>query len=175
MKYDGNVPPLHPLPQKKKLTKEKFTKWIAALLFGASVVWAASELIRVDSFLQTEESPTTITNMVNKPFAYITDKYGSFTGFWSKLQLRILSPARFDEPFELEGKKCGPEHLSLSACLAMAEQGDKNAQFNMGLMYEKGINVPQDNQKAKDWYKKAAARGSHAANINLNYMFENVD
>jgi TPR repeat protein len=57
----------------------------------------------------------------------------------------------------------------------MAEQGDKNAQFNMGLMYEKGINVPQDNQKAKDWYKKAAARGSHAANINLNYMFENVD
>ncbi len=163
------------LKDKKKLTKERFTKWIAALLFGASVVWAANELIRVDSFLQTEESPTTITNKVNKPFAYITDKYGSFTGFWSKLQLRILSPARFDEPFELQGKKCGPEHLSLSACLAMAEQGDKNAQFNMGLMYEKGINVPQDNQKAKDWYKKAAARGSHAANINLNYMFENVD
>ena len=59
------------LKDKKKLTKEKFTKWIAALLFGASVVWAASELIRVDSFLQTEESPTTITNKVNKPFAYI--------------------------------------------------------------------------------------------------------
>ena len=87
------------LKDKKKLTKERFTKWIAALLFCASVVWAASELIRVDSFLQTEESPTTITNKVNKPFAYITDKYGSFTGFWSKLQLRILSPARFDEPF----------------------------------------------------------------------------
>jgi hypothetical protein len=30
------------LKDKKKLTKERFTKWIAALLFGASVVWAAS-------------------------------------------------------------------------------------------------------------------------------------
>jgi len=158
------------LKEKKKLTKERFTKWLAALLFGASVVWAANELIRVDSFLQIEESPTTIANKVNRPFAYITDKYGAITLFWSKLQLKNISPERFDELVQTEGNKCGTEKASFAACLVIAEKGDKNAQFNLGLMYEKGLNVSQDMQKAKEWYEKAAYQGSDAARINLLFM-----
>jgi hypothetical protein len=54
--------------------------------------------------------------------------------------------------------------------LVIAEKGDKNAQFNLGLMYEKGLNVSQDMQKAKEWYEKAAYQGSDAARINLLFM-----
>jgi TPR repeat protein len=37
-------------------------------------------------------------------------------------------------------------------------------------MYEKGLNVSQDMQKAKEWYEKAAYQGSDAARINLLFM-----
>ena len=39
-----------------------------------------------------------------------------------------------------------------------AEQGDAEAQFNLGLMYTNGDGVPQDYQEAVSWYRKAAER-----------------
>jgi len=40
-----------------------------------------------------------------------------------------------------------------------AEQGNMQAQYNLGIMYEDGIGVPQSNEKAMEWYRKAAAQG----------------
>jgi len=34
----------------------------------------------------------------------------------------------------------------------LAEQGDANAQFNLGQMYRKGEGVPQDDRTAVKWY-----------------------
>jgi TPR repeat protein len=40
-----------------------------------------------------------------------------------------------------------------------AEQGDRIAQCNIGVLYEAGIGVPQDFKKAANWYRKSAEQG----------------
>ena len=46
-----------------------------------------------------------------------------------------------------------------------AEQGNAKAQFELGVLYEKGQGVPQDCAKAAEWYGKAAAQGYAMAQI----------
>jgi len=41
----------------------------------------------------------------------------------------------------------------------LAEQGNANAQYNLGVMYFKGEGVPQDYAQAALWYRKAAEQG----------------
>ena len=41
-----------------------------------------------------------------------------------------------------------------------AKQGNSDAQYNLGLKYDKGQGVPQDNQSAMKWYKLAAKQGN---------------
>ena len=43
--------------------------------------------------------------------------------------------------------------------LKAAEQGYADAQYNLGLMYEKGQGVRQSKIVAKEWFKKACANG----------------
>ena len=45
----------------------------------------------------------------------------------------------------------------------LAEQGDANAQFNLGLMYHSGLQVRFDEQKAVYWYRRAAEGGNQLA------------
>src|ERR1041385_5141691 len=52
-----------------------------------------------------------------------------------------------------------------------AENGDTNAQFRLGFLYDRGANV--DFAKALHWYTKAADRGDHAAQNNLAAMYAN--
>ena len=47
-----------------------------------------------------------------------------------------------------------------------ADQGDANAQFNLGVMYDQGQGVPQDYQQAVKWYRLAADQG-HASALRL--------
>uniref|UniRef100_UPI002A0A34FA tetratricopeptide repeat protein n=1 Tax=Psychrobacter sp. HII-4 TaxID=1569264 RepID=UPI002A0A34FA len=42
---------------------------------------------------------------------------------------------------------------------AEANQGDPQAQFQLGSMYENGEGVSQDKTKAADWYRKSAEQG----------------
>ena len=51
-----------------------------------------------------------------------------------------------------------------------AEQGVDKAQNNLGVMYEKGVGVPQDYQEAVNWYRKAAEQGHAMAQFNLGAM-----
>ena len=46
-----------------------------------------------------------------------------------------------------------------------AEQENAQAQFELGVLYEKGQGVPQDCAKAAEWYGKAAAQGHAMAQI----------
>ena len=50
---------------------------------------------------------------------------------------------------------------------ALAEQGDASAQFNLGLMYDNGNGVPEDDRQAVFWYRKAAEQGVAGAQNNL--------
>jgi TPR repeat protein len=51
--------------------------------------------------------------------------------------------------------------------LPLAEKGDVNAQYNMGVMYELGHGVPVNPAQAAAWYRKAADKGHPNAMLNL--------
>jgi len=57
--------------------------------------------------------------------------------------------------------------------LKKAEQGDADAQFNLGFMYDDGEGVPQDYKQAIHWYTKAADQGNVYAQFNLGFMYAN--
>ena len=48
-----------------------------------------------------------------------------------------------------------------------AEQGDADAQYNLGVMYDNGQGVPQDYAEAVKWYRLAAEQGLLMLNITL--------
>lgn len=53
-----------------------------------------------------------------------------------------------------------------------AEKGDAKSQHNLGVMYDYGRGVPQDNTEALKWYRKAAEQGLPDAQYNLGLMYE---
>ena len=52
-----------------------------------------------------------------------------------------------------------------------ANQGDERAWNSLGLMYEDGQGVPQNNVKAAECYRKAAEKGHDKAQANLGRMY----
>lgn len=54
-----------------------------------------------------------------------------------------------------------------------AENGDSSAQFKLGLKYDSGQGVRQDDLLAIYWYTKAAEQGHDAAQYNLGVMYAN--
>jgi len=53
----------------------------------------------------------------------------------------------------------------------LAEQGNANAQYNLGVMYERGRGVAKDQATAVDWYRKAADQGNAKAQFNLGFRY----
>jgi len=53
----------------------------------------------------------------------------------------------------------------------LAEQGDAEAQCNLGYMYKGGKGVPQDDAEAARWYRLAAVQGLDRAQFNLGIMY----
>ena len=53
----------------------------------------------------------------------------------------------------------------------LAEQGNANAQFALGVVYAEGNGVPQDYARAVTWYRKAAEQGNAVAQHNLGVMY----
>ena len=53
-----------------------------------------------------------------------------------------------------------------------ANQGDASAQYNLGLMYDKGQGVAQDYNKAAELYTLAANQGDASAQNNLGLMYD---
>ncbi len=52
-----------------------------------------------------------------------------------------------------------------------AEQGDPDAQYKLGLLYDKGLVVLQDFAEAVKWYRKAAEQGHADAQNNLGFFY----
>jgi|GEM_PF-620166 len=63
--------------------------------------------------------------------------------------------------------------LAYQEFLAAATEGHADSQYNVALMYEKGIGVAQDEKEAVVWYGKAALQGNAAAQFNLGVLYEN--
>ena len=55
----------------------------------------------------------------------------------------------------------------------LAEQGNADAQYNLGLMYYHGEGVRKDDKEAVKWLRKAADQGFAIAQHNLGVMYQN--
>ena len=71
----------------------------------------------------------------------------------------------------LEATKRGDYQTAFKLWLPLAEQGDAQAQFNLGLMYDKGQGVKQDDVEAVKWYRQAAEQGDAKAQVMLGFSY----
>jgi TPR repeat protein len=56
--------------------------------------------------------------------------------------------------------------------LPLAKHGDIRAQYNLGVLYDKGFGVPQDFAEAIRWYRAAADQGHLDAQAYLGFAYE---
>ncbi len=88
------------------------------------------------------------------------------------LSLVLASPALSGD-FD-KGKAAyleGDYTTALEEITPLSNDGNAAAQNLLGIMYEKGQGVPQDNALAVKWYKLAAAQGELFAQRNLGVMY----
>ena len=62
---------------------------------------------------------------------------------------------------------------ALRTAIRAAEQGDADAQYNLGVMYYDGRGVTQDYAEAVKWYRLAAEQDIAKAQSQLGYMYAN--
>ena len=82
----------------------------------------------------------------------------------SVLALTLIAPWAF-----------GQDPDPITELRRQAEQGDANAQYNLGIRYVTGIGVPQDRAEAIRWYRLAAEQGHVLAQstLGLSYFIGN--
>ena len=80
------------------------------------------------------------------------------------LTLLVGNPA-FSADFQkgMDAAQKGDFATALKEWKPLAEEGNANAQYNLGLMYEDGQGVPQDDKTAMKWYRLAAKQGNSDA------------
>jgi TPR repeat protein len=66
----------------------------------------------------------------------------------------------------------GCAESKLDEMKALADQGDADAQYNLGIMYDNSKGVPENYAEAVKWYRKAADQGYAAAQFELGLMYE---
>jgi len=65
----------------------------------------------------------------------------------------------------------GKDLLTLEELQKLAEQGEPNAMAKLGERYLEGKGVPQDYDKARQWFEKAAGKGIAYAMYKLGWMY----
>ena len=73
----------------------------------------------------------------------------------------------------VEAYNAGDYQTALRELRPLAEQGVAIAQFNLGVMYDKGQGVPQYYAEAVRWYRLAAEQGDADAQFNLGVIYNN--
>ncbi|WP_455203489.1 tetratricopeptide repeat protein [Kaarinaea lacus] len=78
-----------------------------------------------------------------------------------------------DQPLRVaanEIQEAAPMPTAVIWYLEMAEQGDKDAQYNLGSIYETGFGVAVNLKEAVKWYAKAAEQGHTVAQLKLGML-----
>ena len=87
------------------------------------------------------------------------------------LGLMLATPAWADFQVGLDAYLRGDYDTALAEFRPLAEQGYASAQYNLGVMYDNGLGVPQDYREAAKWYRFAAEQGKVKAQSNLASMY----
>ena len=94
--------------------------------------------------------------------------------FWIVLTFQFLSNLPVvaqDFKKGLTAYNIGDYATSLAEWVPLAEQGNSNAQYKLGVMYRQGTGVPLDSFEAVTWYLAAAKQGHARAQSNLGFMY----
>ena len=85
------------------------------------------------------------------------------------LMLALLAVPAFADDFQdgLDAANRGDFNAAFDIWEPVGKRGNALAQFNLGLMYDKGEGVKRDYKKAVKWYKLAARQGISSAQFNL--------
>ncbi len=83
----------------------------------------------------------------------------------------VAAPACTDSGQEAYDR--GDYATALKEWRPLAEQGDAEAQYNLGIMYREGHGVLQDDKEAVRWYRLAAEQGYAKAQSSLGLMYAN--
>lgn len=85
-----------------------------------------------------------------------------------------ITGAAFAGPFDdgLAAAQRGDYPTALQLWRALADRGDADAQYNLGVMYNNGDGGPQNYAEALKWHRKAAAQGNGNAQFNLGRMYD---
>ncbi len=81
----------------------------------------------------------------------------------------VVAEQTFDEAEAAFGR--GDYATAMEGFRVHAEQGNANAQFYLGLMYDNGWGVPEDDAEAVKWFRKAAEQGDSGAQYSLGVMY----
>ena len=81
----------------------------------------------------------------------------------------LVSAADFQKGREAYDK--GDYATALREFTTLAGQNHADAQFSLGLMYDDGRGVAQDDKQAVQWYKLAAGQGDADAQFNLGNRY----
>ncbi len=89
------------------------------------------------------------------------------------LLLVVASPGCDGNGYEagLDAFNEGDYTTALNTFRPLAEQGDAQAQFKLGMMYHQGLEVEQEHGAAIRWYRQAADQGLASAQSNLGAMY----
>ncbi len=87
--------------------------------------------------------------------------------------LGLTAPAWAGVDEGVAANKRGDYATALRELRPLAKQGNANAQYNLGIMYENGRGFPQDDAEAVKWYRKAAEQGDAYAQFALGVMYDN--
>jgi len=82
------------------------------------------------------------------------------------------TPLPADFQSALAAYNAGDFETAYNEWLPLAEKGSTEAQFNIGLMFDRGEGREQDFKTAIDWYVRAAERGFARAQFRLGEMHE---
>ncbi len=83
----------------------------------------------------------------------------------------LATPAWADFQAGVDAYLRGDYATALCEFRPVAEQGDAEAQYNLGLLYDNGWGVPQDYGQARQWFEKAASQGVADAQFNLGMLY----
>ncbi len=88
------------------------------------------------------------------------------------LNVLLGTPAVADFAKGLAAAERGDYTTALKEWRPLAEQGNPDAQYNLGIMYRHGEGVTQDYKVASQWFKLAAEQGNASAQSNLGAMYD---
>jgi len=113
---------------------------------------------------------SSVQKRAHEKFSKINQAYGAIKLIYGK-ERRFKKEKKENEKKNKEPKQ-HKEKNDFEETLKRAERGYANSQFNLGIMYDQGKGVLQDDKEAFKWYRLAAEQGVAQAQFNLGLRYE---